>query len=36
MARKLKFKVKVLKAPDSSATGIEALSMVLEVFGTRA
>jgi hypothetical protein len=36
MARKLKFKVKVLKAPDSSATGIEAPFDVLEVFGTRA
>lgn len=36
MAKKLRFKVELLKAPDSSATGIEAPFDVLKVFGTRA
>jgi hypothetical protein len=36
VANKLKFKVKLLEAEDSSATGIQAPFDVLEVFGTRA
>jgi bifunctional DNA-binding transcriptional regulator/antitoxin component of YhaV-PrlF toxin-antitoxin module len=36
MAKKLTFKVKLLQAEDSSATGIEAPFSVQEVFGTKA
>jgi hypothetical protein len=36
VANKLKFKVELLKAEDSSATGIEAPFDVQKVFGTRA
>ena len=36
MAKKLTFKVKLLQAEDSSATGIEAPFSVPEVFGTKA
>ena len=36
MGRKLKFRVKLLEAEDSSATGIQAPFDVEEVFGTRA
>jgi hypothetical protein len=36
VAKRLKFKVELLKAADSSATGIEAPFKVHEVFGTRA
>lgn len=36
MAKKLTFKVELLQAEDSSATGIEAPFSVQEVFGTKA